>query len=260
MPFAAVSQAHSDLYQWRMAQSLHDKLFFLDRVDLDIYVDFGCADGALLEAIHAEQPRARLFGFDLDELAAQRARQKLPFARFFSDLSDLEREVSRYKGNQIGLIASSVVHEVYAYGGEEAGKAFWQHLRTGPYTHFLLRDMALADIDAFSFEPELAALVRARSKPELIADFEEIWGSIDSRRNLVHFLLKYRYEDNWQREVAENYLPLTHEETLREIGDGFRTTYSERQVLPYLAERLNVDLGLSFPCPTHHKLIVERTL
>ncbi|MGA1049083.1 MAG: hypothetical protein ACO3UU_13830, partial [Minisyncoccia bacterium] len=41
-----------------------------------------------------------------------------------------------------------------------------------------------------------------------LISFEKVWGSIfKDYRNFIHFLLKYRYTDNWEREVNENYLP-----------------------------------------------------
>ena len=46
--------------------------------------------------------------------------------------------------------------------------------------------------------------------------FEDVWGAIcdvrakkvDTKR-LFHFLIKYRYQENWAREVQENYLPVS---------------------------------------------------
>ena len=44
-------------------------------------------------------------------------------------------------------------------------------------------------------------------KKELI-DFSNKWGTIDNYKNLIHFLLKYRWKVNWNREVNENYFPI----------------------------------------------------
>ena len=38
-------------YNGRMELSMMDKLFFVDKVDTDLIVDFGCANAVLLKAI-----------------------------------------------------------------------------------------------------------------------------------------------------------------------------------------------------------------
>jgi hypothetical protein len=30
-------------------------------------------------------------------------------------------------------------------------------------------------------------------------EFEEIWGNLYLKKNLMHYLLKYRYKQNWKR-------------------------------------------------------------
>ena len=57
----------SDLnkYNERMARAIDDKLFFVDYLDgIDTIVDFGCADGAILEKL---PKNLRKIGYDNSE-------------------------------------------------------------------------------------------------------------------------------------------------------------------------------------------------
>ena len=53
-------------YNARMAKSLLDKSFFLDKIECDIIVDFGCANGELLEFISEFSGDKILVGYDID--------------------------------------------------------------------------------------------------------------------------------------------------------------------------------------------------
>jgi hypothetical protein len=257
MPFSPVSTSHFDKYAQLMARGMADKLFFADRLDADVFVDFGCADGTLLHALQTIKPDTQMVGYDLSDLATTRAAQKVR-GTFFNEWFDLEDYLRSLEGKTIALIASSVVHEVYAYGGTVAGIEFWKRLNDGPFDHFILRDMALGIKDLTSDDPEIASRVRARANPRILSDFENRWGSIDLRRHLTHFLLKYSYTDNWVRELNEHYLPLTREEILDELSDNFTVDLASAEILPFLAGQVKQDFGIAFPCPTHFKLIMSR--
>lgn len=48
-----------------MKLSYMDKLFFLNKIDADIIIDFGCADGFILSKIRERRPDIFLVGYDL---------------------------------------------------------------------------------------------------------------------------------------------------------------------------------------------------
>ena len=57
------------IYNERMDKSIKDKLWFIDKVDADVYVDFGCANGNLLKHlsyIHQKQGKTdnQYIGYD----------------------------------------------------------------------------------------------------------------------------------------------------------------------------------------------------
>jgi hypothetical protein len=264
MAFQSVSQDHFALYAERMAQSLGDKLFFADLVEADVFVDFGCADGTLLAALSVLKPQAHRVGYDLSEIAIKRASAKVPGA-FFSDWDKLTAHLEdlRARGaRKIALIASSVLHEVYAYGGEAAGTQFWKRLRGGPFDTFILRDMTISGLDIGQTDAKMAARVRAGAermgRADLLEEFEARWGSIEERRTLAHYLLKYRYVENWARELEEDYLPITRQGILGELLADFDAQMIQHHPLPFLQDRVREDFGVEFPCPTHLKLICHR--
>ena len=78
------------------------------------------------------------------------------------------------------------------------------------------------------------------------------WGDI------VHYLLKYRYVTNWDREVKENYLPLLTEEILLKIPPNYRVKYYDHYTLPFLKDQVMKDFGIELNTKTHYKLLLER--
>ena len=55
-----------EVYNKNMSMSMYDKAFFIDKVDADLFVDFGCADGALLEFCKFLVPDLKYIGYDID--------------------------------------------------------------------------------------------------------------------------------------------------------------------------------------------------
>ena len=54
--------------------------------------------------------------------------------------------------------------------------------------------------------------IKEKSNKQHLEDFQNKWGDIgENYRVLLHWLLKYTYTDNWERELNENYVPLTIE-------------------------------------------------
>jgi hypothetical protein len=94
--------------------------------------------------------------------------------------------------------------------------------------------------------------------PEKLAEYESIWGSIEERHNLIHYLLKYSYTENWEREVNENYLPLKVESLLRMIPEEYEIVYSEHYVLPYVKQQIKRDSGIDLKDATHFKILLKK--
>ena len=74
----------------------------------------------------------------------------------------------------------------------------------------------------------------------------------------MHFLLKYKYTLNWDREVHENYLPITTEEMMSRIPEGYRVVLKDSFALPYISWQIRKDFGFDLTEHTHIKLILEK--
>lgn len=243
-------------YLTRMQKSMLDKLFFADKIfePVEAVVDFGCADGELLRMLLAFWEDTRCVGYDLNEQMLAAARQKLPEAFFTSRWEDLGVDPRRSLLN-----ASSVIHEVYAYGTEADVRLFWQRVFGSGFRYVTIRDMMLSDAARSPADPADLARVRAceRYRTQL-ADYECIWGPIRTRHDLTHYLLKYTYQKNWEREVRENYLPVTVEDLTALIPAGYRVIWREHRPLPYIVWQVKRDFGIDLKEPTHGKFVIER--
>ena len=63
-----------DSYSSGMKKSIKDKLFFEGLVeDVDTVIDYGCADGHMLQQIHFDFPDWRLYGVDADDKMIRKA-------------------------------------------------------------------------------------------------------------------------------------------------------------------------------------------
>lgn len=100
--------------------------------------------------------------------------------------------------------------------------------------------------------------VRNRANKEYLKSFEEKWGKISNNyRTFMHYLLKYKYTDNWDREVNENYLPISLETLYTKIPSGYRIKYQDNYILPILQQQVKKDFDIIIDHTTHTKIIIE---
>jgi hypothetical protein len=76
---------------------------------------------------------------------------------------------------------------------------------------------------------------------------------------LIHYLLKYRYTENWDREVRENYLPLTKETLISKIPSHYEIVYQEHYTLPYIKHQVQKDCDIVLNDCTHFKILLKST-
>lgn len=250
-----------DFYMTEMQKPLEDKCFFFSKIDADIYVDFGCADGTLLNCIAEKKPNATYIGYDTSQPMLEIAKQKNPNILYFSKLDDVTHVLDDRKIDQkrSAFILSSVLHEIYSYSTEHDIDQFWTWTWDRDFDFVSIRDMVTTrDVDRIA-DPTAVDRVRQRADPDQLRDFENRWGSITQNRNLLHYLLKYRYTDNWVRENQENYLALSWDELQRRIPENYTIHYKDHQPLPFLRDQINNDFGVVLTDPTHLKLIVKKS-
>jgi len=246
--------AQYDVYNERMELSMMDKLFFLDKIDPDLIVDFGCANGALLKAIRPLKPKINLIGYDIDPTMAGTTCE-FPI---HSDWSLVE--TAEYGAMHPALVLSSVIHEVCHYGSKVDIDTFWNQVFGTGFEFIVIRDMVPGRaIDRAACVNDVKKVYHKFLGTKALDDFERVWGSIENNKQLIHFLLKYRYlEPNWEREVRENYMPVTREALLAKIPMEYDIIFHEHYVLPYLLQTVRDDVGIEIKDPTHLKLILRR--
>jgi trans-aconitate methyltransferase len=115
-----------NIYIDNMNKGLNDKLFFINKVNIDTLVDFGCADGTLLNEIHKINPNINLIGYDIDYNMMKISKNKYPNIDFYFDWNDVINNINNENIN--ALLLSSVIHEVYSYGTSKEIKKFWKQI------------------------------------------------------------------------------------------------------------------------------------
>ena len=280
-----VGKKFSDLisYNENMTKGMEDKLWFINHLDKNhtyIFVDFGCADGTLINILTQldETKKSSFIGYDISETMIDLAKTKFSWepeddVNFFTKWEDVINEVN-YKKSHMPypsnvkkvLILSSVIHEVFSYGTDESIKEFFDNIQNSGFDYIFVRDMmASKDADRASNHDKVNTIrtiakqncVDYATTEKYVRDFEKHHGSIENNLNLMHFLLKYRWKINWEREVSENYFPIFIEDFLKKMEEKYNINYLERFRVPYLDECIFKDFGIKIRDYTHVKLFFE---
>ncbi len=246
-------------YNAGMKKSMMDKLFFMDKVDAEIFVDYGCANGVLIQFLHNLFPEFEYVGFDISEDMIKEAKRNNPNIanNFFTDWDALQSYV-KGTGKKSAVLLSSVIHEVYSYGTINDVDSFWTRVFRDGFDYIVVRDMMPSvTMNKSSDINDIAKVYRKADRKQLF-DFQQTWGNVENNKNLIHFFLKYQYGDNWDREVKENYLPLNREQFLSMLPDNYEISFHEHYILPFLFNQVKKDFGVEIKDNTHLKLILKR--
>ena len=260
------------IYNERMDKSIEDKLWFNNMVDADVYVDFGCANGNLLKHlsyIHQKQGKTDIqyIGYDNNDEMLKIARQncnRFKNISFTNDFVNIRNDYDISNDKKVCLILSSVLHEVYSYSKDlKEKKDFWESIFNLDFDYIAIRDMT-SGINTDLFIPNINRIieyqiitVKEKANKQQLLDFQRYWGRISSLHGLTHFLLKYKYLENWDREVKENYLPLTLYLLKYRLNFSYEIKYEKRYCLPYLKDLFKKDFDIDFIGYTHYNLLLE---
>lgn len=252
---------NQEQYTQQMKQSIFDKLFFLELCDCDCIVDFGCADAFVLSQIRILRPNLMLIGYDLDDSMLDKAKSNLNDQNSLvtSDWSVVESVIQKYKKPL--LLLSSVIHEVYSYSSPNTISNFWKkQVFSGKFHFICIRDMIPdGNISKIKDFDEDVSKIISNTEPQYLKSFEEKWGLISqSYRVMLHFLLKYRYKDNWKREVEENYLPISLQTLNQKIPTTYKKVYESNYIYDYLKQIIKQDFDITINGSTHTKMILEK--
>lgn len=245
-------------YTSEMLKSAYDKLGFVDKIfePVDVVVDFGCADGKITEIIKMFYPNATIIGYDLPEVIAESEGVGVYYT------SSLEDVRNRIEGKTSLLVLNSVVHEIYNYEADPA--SFLDMLFTMGFNYIWIRDMYICQ-NYLSTDPQFVRTVNRLYDEygDQVRDFEQIYGSIRDSKNFLHFLMKYKYIQNWDREVREDYTLFASnlDELKYQLEDyGYDVVFERVYSLPYtrnmIQEEFGIDLGRNMCC-THFRGIYK---
>lgn len=243
--------ADMDTYTAGMRKSIQDKLWFIDKVadKVDSVVDYGCADGALLYEIHNICPSIRLYGYDNNVEMLQRASTLCPFATYS------QRTIKAPDSKSL-LVVSSVFHEIYSYSTDI--KAECASIFNSGYRYIAIRDMFYTKAAVRKADGYKISSVLRKEPQSKIQDFERFHGPITENVNFLHYLLKYRYTENWEREVKENYFPQSLEEFLSNIPQEYKIASVQPYTLPFTRTKIHRDFGFWLEDTTHAQILLEK--
>ena len=251
----------NDEYVRAMFMGAREKTFFLSKINPDVIVDFGCADGQVLGLIEQIRPNVKLIGFDLSKDMLDKARKTVSNKVILTtDWKEVETHIKEYK--KPTLLLSSVIHEVYSYGHTKIVSNFWKKQVFGDsFKYIAIRDMippvSMEKIEKSLFIDEVNK-VKNNFDKIYIDSFEDRWGKMeDSYRTFIHFLLKYKYTTNWNRENNENYVPISLETLIKKIPSSYSIRYKKSYLLDVLKDKVEEDFGIIINHPTHLQMIIE---
>jgi len=245
-------------YLGRMSQSLEDKLMLCHYLPSHTkrILDVGCADGAVTIELAKRFPHAHITGIDLDQefidLATQRAHAEgvsnVTFEQIY--LRDLLARPERFDA----ITFISVLHEFYSYG--QGISSVFKALADA---HELLEDggvVAIRDMVVpryFKSTCSITPLVqKIHARVDLAPAYRDVasmygnHGALDDLAAVNHFFLKYRYTNNWEHEMKENYLAVTLDDYMDFVRLlGLELLHARPYLLPFLRDTWQQDFGLT---------------
>lgn len=248
-----------NVYTNLMTNGIEDKLFFFDFLkkhpEINNFVDFGCADGTLLFYVNKIFPNLNLYGIDESREMIERAKVKIPCNLFQTNIIP---NIDKRAVTALNL--SSVLHEVFFYSCPNELDNFFNSIIENKIDYIFIRDMFYSESLQFN-RKELSQDVMNRIDKNYKAErisFEKYYNT-DIRYNkkdLVHFLLKYTYQANWERELAENYFSYNPSMLVKRL-EQYKLVYYDTYTLPFKKKQIFNDFGYVLDVPTHFKMILK---
>ena len=240
-------------YLAKMQKSMIDKLFFVDKIDLNNYelvVDFGCANGDFIKSLSTIFPNLNYLGYDISQQMIKRAQENI-CQKNVEFVNEKLKLVDYIKNKKYVIIFSSVLHELN-------NKDF-------NFVLDLMKNSSAVIIRDMYFDTQLnqsidcSKILNKQDNKQYINDFEKIYGKIDNLKNLYHYFLKWTYIDNWSTELLENYLGIDYNRIIDELSlNDFNIFYDEKFTLPYKKDEIKRCFDFDLVLPTHRKLIFTK--
>lgn len=260
-----------------MRKSMLDKAFFMDKFfePIETIFDFGCADGTFLAFLKEMFPNYRYIGYDNNPKMIKAAKEAHPDIMFFDSF---DAALNSLLPETTLLNLSSVIHEVYSYSSLEEIDEFWDRVFNTGFKYICIRDMTHHEItlgenelikEYFSLKNDILALPK-NGFNEYKALIDKLTGDFLVNGLLsdfvTNFFLKSQYlkSPNWQREINEEYTPLTdtmYKHIISKQSEKYENTYFTTYLLPYLKDLIEKKFDLKIPINsvvTHIKIILKK--
>lgn len=237
-------------YNDSMRKSMMDKLFFIDKINSDIIIDFGCADGSMIKMMNEIFPEYRYFGYDQNKKMIELAKENNANSNnveFYSNWNGLIHILDNTKGVKT-LVMSSVLHEI------ENKTEFFDTINLSNFDYLVIRDMHLNYDRTFNcFQTKMIEKL-------LPIEIKSHYGSkLFEMRYLIQAIFKSYYMHNLQYELKEDYFSFT-ETYMSELTDKHKLIlrYKDLYILPYWRDKILRDFGIDISMlTTHIKLIYK---
>lgn len=229
----------NNVYLSRMRRTFVDKAWFMQSIPSDVktIVDFGSADNSFIDFLKRDYPEYRYVGIENNphflKISKERGQE------CHASLTEFMKSGS-YDGDSTLLVLNSVLHEVYSYGFADT---FWNEVMAFKPKYIAIRDMHAGDCGQYGSR-EMAEFesVACSDMNSHYVDFRRKWGRAYDGYTAIHFMLKYFYDENWERECDENYLPLSYRDLNRQIRmAGYDIEFEGFYALPYLRTKWKRD-------------------
>jgi len=240
-----------NIYNARMRKSLMDKIFFIDKVESTVFIDFGCADASMIKMLNGLFPEYSYIGYDNNPDMIIRAKENEPAAEYFSDWDILLSHIDeKFPDKKKCLILSSVLHEV------EDKRDFFEFLQFSHFDYVVIRDMYYSGNPSFIPDSVLDSV------PLNIRDHYGVSLRTENEVRLQAIFKSY-YPENIESELLEDYFSFgSSDKWLLESHHtfGLLPVYEYHYLLKFWRELImkdhNYDLA-SMNIKTHIQLIYE---
>ncbi len=275
-------------YNTEMRKAMMDKIFFMDKIDAKNIFDFGCGNGDVIGFLSEVFPDHYYFGYDENPemigLAIDKPGSRGGFTSNFDKFLDIAKSTESK-----ALVFNSVLHEVFSYKTHEEIDTIFGKIAEVGFDYIVIRDMFYDEKiilrpqsfnnDDSTYHIDRLASVFRKADQKMIANFEnQIYDindfsgdrktSLTNEQDLIHFLLKYRYVENWDREVKENYFANNKNHGLiGHLGKFFTVpnkiirydeVMHENFIPPFIADTIKKDFGFVLNHNTHIKIILKK--
>ena len=234
-----------------MRKSLIDKIFFIDKVEATVFIDFGCADGSMIKMLNGLFPEYSYIGYDNNremlELAAENVNSEN--VSFYSDWTILLKAIDSIDKKKC-LILSSVLHEI------EDKRSFYEFLNFQSFDFVAIRDMFLCEPTGIIPAEVIDKL------PETIVNHYGIHLRTDPG-TLVQAIFKSYYSENIDTEIKEDYFSFSgNDKWLLESHHlhGLVPVFEYHYLLKFWREKIREDFSFDLSTAgikTHVQLIYE---